>query len=209
MSAWFQSLSTLQQIFAFIAVPATVVLILQTVLLFFGIGSGGGIDVNVSDVGGIDGADLGGLDATDMPDGADFDGLTVFSIRGIVAMFCIGGWSGIVLLDTSLPPILAIVIAVILGLAALIGMAFLMRALTRLQASGNIVVESALGKSGKVYLTVPAERKGSGKIHITVQETYTEFEAVTDDTEPIKTGETVLVNAVDETGRLIVSRPEV
>ncbi len=208
MSEWFQSLSLLQQIFAFIAVPATVVLILQTILLFFGIGSGGGVDVNVSDVGGIDGADMPDLDGSDMPDGSDMDGLTVFSVRGIVAMLCVAGWSGIVLLDTALPPIVAILIAILLGAVALIGMAYLLRALMRLQSSGNIIVESAVGKTGKVYLSVPAERKGSGKIHITVQETYTEFEVVTDDGETIKTGETVLVTAVDDAGRLIVTRSE-
>lgn len=205
MSVWFESLSTLQQIFAFIAIPATAVLILQTILLFFGIGNGG-LDANISDVGGISGADMGDVEISDMPDGADVDGLTVFSIRGIVAMLCVGGWSGIVLLDTSLHPVLSIILAVILGIAALIGMAFLMRSLTRLQSSGNILVESALGKCGKVYLTVPAERKGSGKIHITVQETYTEFEAITDEPEDIKTGEAVVVTEVDAAGRLIVSR---
>ncbi len=206
MTDWFQSLTTLQQIFALIAVPSTVVLILQTVLLFFGIGSGGGVDFDVSDVGGIDGADIPDVDASDVPDGSDMDGLTVFSIRSIVAMLCIGGWSGIVLLETSLPSVLAVVLAILLGIAALIGMAFLLRALMKLQSSGNIRVESAIGKSGKVYLTIPPERKGSGKIHITVQETYTEFEAITDDGEVIKTGESVNVISVDETGRLIVTR---
>jgi membrane protein implicated in regulation of membrane protease activity len=206
MSDWFESLTTLQQIFAFIAVPATVVLILQTILLFFGIGGGGGVDLDVSDVGGISGAEVPDFDASELPDGSDVDGLTVFSIRGIVAMLCVGGWSGIALLDTTLPPVVAVIIAVLLGVAALIGMAYLLRALMKLQASGNIMVESAIGKIGKVYLTVPAERKGSGKIHITVQETYTEFEAVTDDVEPIKTGESVEITAVDESGRLIVTR---
>ncbi|MBQ4065296.1 MAG: hypothetical protein IJD10_04290, partial [Clostridia bacterium] len=170
------------------------------------IGNGGGIDLDVSDVGGIDGIDIGDADAAEMPDGADVDGLTVFSLRGIVAMLCIGGWSGIALLDTALHPVIAVVIAVLLGAAALIGIAYLLRALIRLQASGNILVEKAVGKTGKVYLTVPAQRKGSGKIHITVQETYTEFEAVTDDGEAIKTGESVTITSVDESGRLVVAR---
>ncbi len=206
MLAWFESLSQLQKIFAYIAVPSTVILLLQTILLFFGIGAGG-VDADVSDVGGIDGADgFDAPDSSDMPDGTDGDGLTVFSIRGIVAMLCIGGWAGIVLLDTSLRPVFAIVLAVLLGVAALIGMAFAMRAFTRLQSSGNIVIESAIGKTGKVYLTVPAEGKGSGKIHITVQDTYTEFEAVTIGPDELKTGETVTVSGVDDAGRLIVER---
>ncbi len=205
MSEWFEALTELQKIFAYIAVPSTVIVILQTVLLFFGIGDGG-LDANVSDVGGIDGADMPELDAGDMPDGGDLDGLTVFSIRGIVAMLCVGGWAGIALLDTSMNKILAVAIAIILGIAALFGMAFLMRAFTRLQSSGNIVIENAVGKHGQVYLTIPAEMKGSGKINITVQESFTEFDAVTYDVEPIKTGETVSVVSVDEAGRLVVER---
>ena len=195
MLEWFESLTSLQRVFAYIAVPSTVVLLLQTILLFFGIGDGG-VDADVSDVGGLDGADMGDLDASEIPSGSDTDGLTVFSIRGIVAMLCIGGWSGIVFVDIGMTPVLAIVLAVVLGVAALFGMAFLMRALTRFQSSGNIVVENAVGKIGKVYLT----------INITVQDTYTEFEAVTADVSAIKTGETVYVESVDEVGRLVVRR---
>ncbi len=195
MFEWFESLTELQRIFAYIAVPSTVVLLLQTVLLFFGIGDGG-----------VDGADVPELDVTELPDGGDADGLTVFSIRGIVAMLCVGGWSGIALLDTSMNKILAIVIAVLLGITALVSMAFLMRTLTKLQSSGNIEIVNAVGKTGTVYLTIPAEMKGSGKINITVQDTYTEFDAITSDSEPIKTGQTVTVVAVDEVGRLIVER---
>ncbi len=205
MLEWFESLTSLQRVFAYIAVPSTVVLLLQTILLFFGIGDGG-VDADVSDVGGLDGADMGDLDASEIPSGSDTDGLTVFSIRGIVAMLCIGGWSGIVFVDIGMTPVLAIVLAVVLGVAALFGMAFLMRALTRFQSSGNIVVENAVGKIGKVYLTIPGEMAGSGKINITVQDTYTEFEAVTADVSAIKTGETVYVESVDEVGRLVVRR---
>ncbi len=203
MLEWFNSLTNVQQIFAYIALPATVILLIQTILLFFGIGDGG-VDTNVSDVGGIDGAGDG--DLSEIPNGSDSDGLTVFSIRGIVAMLCIGGWAGIVLLDTGISVALGIVLAVVIGVAALFGMAFLMRALTRLQSSGNIVLDHAVGKTGKVYLTIPASMTGSGKINITVQDTYTEFEAVTRDETPIKTGEAVYVESVDEAGRLVVRR---
>ena len=121
-------------------------------------------------------------------------------------MLCIGGWSGIVFIDAGLSNLLSIILAVILGISALFGMAFLMRFLTRLQSSGNIIVENAVGKIGKVYLTIPSQMKGSGKINITIQDTYTEFDAVTSDLSEIKTGETVYVESVDEVGRLIVRR---
>lgn len=207
MSGWFESLTSLQRIFAYIAVPSTVVLLLQTILLFFGIG-GGGIDTDVSDIGGLTDVDAGEFDINDVTNGTDGDGLTVFSIRGIIAMLCIGGWAGIVLLDAGMTPVWAIVISVALGIIALIGMALVMRAFMRLQSSGNIVVENAVGKTGRVYLTIPGEMKGSGKINITVQDRFTEFEAVTEDASPIKTGETVSVISVDDAGRLVVIRTE-
>ncbi len=205
MSEWLQTLTGVKQVFAYIALPATVILVLQTILLFFGIGDGG-VDTDVSDVGGLGNGDISG-DAVDSEfSGGDADGLAVFSIRGIVAMLCIGGWSGIVFIDAGLSNLLSIILAVVLGISALFGMAFLMRFLTRLQSSGNIIVENAVGKIGKVYLTIPSQMKGSGKINITIQDTYTEFDAVTFDLSEIKTGETVYVESVDEVGRLIVRR---
>lgn len=157
---------------------STVVLLLQTILLFFGIGDGG-VDADVSDVGGLDGADMGDLDASEIPSGSDTDGLTVFFDTGYRCHALYRRMVGNCVRDIGMTPVLAIVLAVVLGVAALFGMAFLMRALTRFQSSGNIVVENAVGKIGKVYLTIPGEMAGSGKINITVQDTYTEFEAVT------------------------------
>ena len=62
MISWFQSLELIEQIFAICAVPATLVLILQTVLLIIGLGTGGGSDLE-SDTSGIG----------DAAHGADFD----------------------------------------------------------------------------------------------------------------------------------------
>ena len=184
MSEWFNSLDSLQRIFAFIAIPATAVLLIQTVLIFFGIG-----DAEADD--------------GDIP--AD-TGLALFSIRGIVAMLCIGGWSGIVLGDTPLSDPIVIILSVIIGLAALFGMAFLIKLILRLQSSGNIQLSNAIGKVGQVYLTIPANGTGSGKVNIIIQETFTEVQAITRDTSAIKTGETVRVVSTDELGMFVVER---
>ena len=54
----------------------------------------------------------------------------------------------------------------------------------------------ALGAIADVYLTVPPLRNGSGKIHVVVQETLTECEAVTDSPDPIPTGARCVVKEV-------------
>ena len=115
MIGWWNGLTDLQRIFALVGIPATLVLVVQTILLLFGLGAGH-----------EDGCDCGcDLDGDGIPDdleGGSDDGLTLFSVRGIVAMFCIAGWSGIVFIDFGMGQVEAILLAVLCGVAALFGM---------------------------------------------------------------------------------------
>lgn len=189
MINWWNELDLIQQIFALIALPSTVLIIVQTVLLLIGIGADSDADV---DADGIDGLDL-----------AD-DGLAIFSIRGILSMLCITGWVAVALLETSLPAGVSIAIAIVCGIATLIGMAFLMRAINKLQSSGNIDIGNCIGKIGEVYIPVPASGNGSGKVNLTVQEKFSEFTAITTSGDQLKTGSFVRVVAVSESGVLVV-----
>ena len=179
-----------QQILALIAIPATVILIVQTVMLLFGLGDGG---------------DGGDVDADGILDGDTEDsGLGLFSVRGIVAMLCVMGWSGVALLETALPKALSILIAFALGVVTLIGMALLMKAIYKLQSSGNMDLGNAIGKVGQVYIPIPAGGKAGGKVNITVQERLTECEAITVGDTSLETGSYVRVTAVGEGGVLVV-----
>ena len=189
MINWWNELDLIQQIFALIALPSTVLIIIQTVLLLIGIGGESDTDVDVDDVDGID-----------LPD----DGLAIFSVRGILSMLCITGWVAVALLETSLPAGVSIGIAIACGIATLIGMAFLMRAINRLQSSGNIDVGNCIGKIAEVYIPGPAAGSGSGKVNLTVQEKFSEFTAITTAGEQLKTGSYVRVVAVNEAGVLVV-----
>ena len=189
MINWGNELDLIQQIFALIALPSTVLIIIQTVLLLIGIGGDSDTDVDVDDVDGID-----------LPD----DGLAIFSVRGILSMLCITGWVAVALLETSLPAGVSIGIAIVCGIATLIGMAFLMRAINRLQSSGNIDIGNCIGKIGEVYIPVPAAGNGSGKVNLTVQEKFSEFTAITTSGNQLKTGSYVRVVAVNEAGVLVV-----
>lgn len=194
MTAWLESLPALQLVFAFIAIPSTLVLAVQTVLLLIGM-NGADADADF---------DPDGIDAGDVPDGDG--GLVVFSVRGIVAMLCIAGWSGIVFVDMGLPDPVAIVLASLCGGAALVGMAYLMKAVMKLQSSGNIRLGSAVGKVGEVYIPIPAGGEGRGKISINVQERLIEVDAITMNDTALKTGETVRVVSTDEAGLVVVER---
>ena len=189
MINWWNELLLIQQIFALIALPSTLLIIIQTILMLIGIGGDSGADADVD----ID-------DGIEVPD----DGLAIFSVRGVTSMLCITGWVAVALLETSLPQGVSIAIAIACGVATLIGMAYLMRAIYRLQSSGNIDIENCVGKIGEVYIPIPSTGNGSGKINLTVQEKFSEFTAITTSGEQLKTGAFVRVVAVSESGVLVV-----
>lgn len=175
------------QIFALIAIPSTLVLVVQTVLLLFGMGDD---DVET------DGIDLNG-------DGGG-DGMALFSLRGIMAMAAVGGWSGLAMHDNGMPLTMTIILATAFGFITLVGIAYIMRLASKLQSSGNIVIGYTIGKVGTVYIPIPPNMSGSGKINVTVQERFIEVDAVTPCERKLMTGESVRITATDENGMVVV-----
>ena len=97
-------------------------------------------------------------------------------------------------------------IAAISGFAMMLCVAFLLRAVMRLRSNGTADNRNAVGVSGKVYLTVPASRKGEGKVNIMLQGAYVERNAVTDESDPIPTGSEIIVVGVSGETSLVVKR---
>ncbi|MBQ1194816.1 MAG: hypothetical protein IIX44_01080 [Clostridia bacterium] len=190
MINWWNELLLIQQIFALIAIPSTFLIVLQTVLMLIGIGGDNAADAD----GDLD------VDDIEVPD----DGLAIFTVRGVTSMLCITGWVAVALLETSLSQGVSITIAILCGIATLIGMAYLMRAVYRLQSSGNIDVENCIGKIGEVYIPIPSSGNGAGKVNLTVQEKFSEFSAITTGGDQLKTGSFVRVVAVGPSGVLVV-----
>jgi len=186
MLNWWNELLLAQQIFALIAIPSTLILAIQTILLLLGIGDDADADIDA------DGIEMGD------------DGLALFSVRGIVAMLCVAGWSGVALLETALPQTVSVLLAALLGLATLVGFAYLMKLIMKLQSSGNIDYGNSIGHVAQVYLPIPPAGSASGKVTLTLQEKYIEVAAITTASETLKTGAYVRVVSVDDSGILVV-----
>lgn len=185
MIAWWNNLELVQQIFALIAIPATLIMVIQTIMLVVGMGNDTDLDVD------------------DIPETPD-DGLALFSVRGIVTMLAVTGWCAVAFIESGLGEILSVLLSIALGFLALVGTAYLMRAVYRLQASGNIDVGNAVGKVAQVYIPIAARAKKTGKVTMTLQEKYCEFDAITTAEETLTTGSYVRVVAVDGAGVLVV-----
>ncbi len=199
MFTWWNELSTLSHIFAYIAIPATLVLIVQTVLMLIGIGDHGDMDVDIDSDIDID---------TDLSDGDTeldaFEGFHLFSVRGVVAFFVVFGWVGVALDMSGLHTALILLIAAVCGFAMMVLVALLYKWALSLQSDGTVNIRNALGVSGTVYLTVPANRQGSGKVNLTVQGSYGEYLAVTDSDVDLETGKEVTVIGTSGQNTLVV-----
>ena len=189
MKEWFMT-DPLRSTLLCVAVPATVIMVLQTVMIF--IGMAGHSDVDIQGDNGIDG--VFGNDSPDTPDVHLGDsGLRIFTVRGMVAFFAVGGWAGLSALSLSGSASAAIITAFIAGSLALLMVAWFFKWAASLNENGTLQMESAVGKVGEVYITVPPEMSGTGKVNVIIQGRMTEAEAMTDCDRPLKYGEPVEV----------------
>ncbi len=190
METWWNSLNSLGRVYFCIGLAATVLLILQIITLLFGLGDDD-LDVDLNGDGEADASIAAG------------DGFNLFTFRGLVAFFAIGGWTGYILADDG--AVLAIIVSVLAGLAALFAMAFIMKGIMRTRSSGNIDVQKAIGLTAEVYLTIPAAGNGLGKVNLVLEERFVELSALQTSNEPIATGSRVKITGVSG-GSLVVEK---
>lgn len=206
---WWNALGVATQVFYCIALPSTLLLLIQTVMMFLGMGE----DADSIDDVDIDGAELseadgvfGDGDLSEVQDVFGLDGLRIFTIRGLIAFFVVFGWVGIVMLGADVNLWITVPVAAVCGFAMMVALAFLVRGVMQLRSDGNTDNRNAIGIAGKVHLTVPPSRSGEGKVHVMLQGSYVERNAVTDSEEAIPTGCEVVVVGVSGQTDLIVKK---
>ena len=203
---WWNSLGIASQIFYCVAIPATLVLLIQTVLMFIGLGNDadGVGDGTPDDIGDVVPDDIGNV--PELEDISELADLKIFTLRGIVAFFVVFGWVGIAMDAAGAQLFITIPISIVCGVAMMILIAIMMKAVMKLRADGNTDNRNAIGTAGRVQLVIPPERTGSGKVHIMLQGAYVERDAVTDDSEAIPTGAEIIVIGVSGQTDLVVKR---
>ena len=233
MGSFLSDLNTFQSVFFVISASSTIILIIQTILALVGLShnndaetgesyiSDGGTDVE-ADIGGsgIDIADSAG-EAADISADHDFSGetntehahdqidptgLRLFTVRSIMAFLMMGSWVGFLLSRAGANEFVSLLGAAVSGIVALVFMAKLMQLILGLQEDGTTKIKNALGQTGQVYIRIPGGEKGKGKVNVTVQEKLCEFDAVTKQSETIKTGEMIYVTDVREGNVLVVEK---
>lgn len=183
MVEWWNSLSVMMRVLWAITLSASLIFIIQSVMTFLGADGGSDFDIN-SDVDVPDGG-LGDLpeDASAPIDGAAAhgSGMGLLTFRNFVNFFLGFGWSAILLQDSIKSTTLLMIVSIIIGVALVFAVMMLFQWLSRMQQAGNIdVYKQAVGCEGKVYLSIPAERSGSGKVQININSSVREYDAQTE-----------------------------
>lgn len=198
MILWWNGLDSILQVLYCIAIPSTLIVLLETIIAL----AGGGQDVDISDTSGLDlDADLASGDF-DFNTDLDFDmsadanvsdlpSLRLFTVQGIVAFLCIASWTAIITYKT-MPLGASLGIGAVLGVIAMFVLAKMMQMISRLSQNGTVNYQNAIGENARVYLTIPKAGQGMGKVNITIQGSLMECNAISRQ-ESILTGALVKV----------------
>lgn len=219
----------LDLIFLIAAVAGGTVLVCQFALTLFGIGHDG-VDGGLGhDDGGLAGhetastdfvgdvADLPGETAGDQHNSWSnaADGIhhpdsswlfSVLSFRTLIAAAAFFGVAGKAALSMGVSEPVSLFLALAAGWGAMYGMYWLMRSVAGFASSGNERIGNAIGRRATVYIPIPANGQGRGKVQVSMQNRIVEFQAVTDEGERLRTGEPVEVIAVDGSDLVRVRR---
>jgi serine/threonine protein kinase len=183
----------LRNLYTICAVLGGTLLACQTVLSLLGLG-------HHHDLGGEAGHDFAGHDHHAGDHEAEHDTqaswfVGVLTFRTVVAALVFFGLAGRAAAAADIDPGPTLAVALAAGAAALFGVAWMMQALYRLRADGTVRIERSIGRTGTVYLPIPANKAGLGKVLLNVQNRTVEYQAVTPH-QSLPTGAAVVVLAV-------------
>jgi len=162
---------------------------------------------------GID--DSGDADVTiDSSFDADLDDLAAGSdaafhlvtIQGIAALVMGFGWGGLFAAEAiGLGTAGSVVVGLGFGFALMWLSAKLLQMAMRLQSSGNVPHEAAVGREGSVYVTIPANKSGRGQVKLSIDGRQKFMRAITEG-EQLATGTAIRVERVNDNGTVTVVR---
>jgi hypothetical protein len=185
ISNWWVLLTLPEKIYWIIAIPSTLLLLIQIVLTLVG----GDADEFDGDM--------------DSDTGASWQ---FFTYKNLLGFFTLFGWTGLGFLQMGLGLLIVVFFSFVAGLIMMAIMATLFYYISKLHQSGTMVIEHAVGHTGEVYLRVPPSRQGHGKVQIEIQGTLREMDAITDDEKELPTGSIAQVLEIVNNQILLVTQ---
>ena len=189
MDSWWSSLDMFNRIIWCITIPVSAIFVLQMILTFLGMDSNSDLD-----------ADFDGDMHTDHGN-APFQ---LFTFRNFVNFLLGFGWTVICFEKIIINQGILILLGVIVGCALVAMVMYIFISMTKMSQQGNMDINNAINQTAEVYLSIPAKKSGLGKVHIQIQGTLRELDAITLG-DGIPTGSQVKVLSITKNNLLLVS----
>jgi membrane protein implicated in regulation of membrane protease activity len=174
---WWNSLSGFLKVYWILAIPSSIMFMIQMVLLIFGFDSDGD----------------GSIGETDDP-----SGLNLFSVRNVIIFTTVFSWCGITGTSSGWRTGITIAVSFVLALSVMILVAWMFKKMSTMGESGNFNISKALGVSGTIYIPIKGSEKG--KIQAKIDGRLVELDAVSESKEDIATGTIIeIVEVIDKT----------
>lgn len=188
---WYNALTTTMQVYWAIALITSLFFLVQMVLTFIGIGD---VDTDFD-------ADFEFVDG----DTLDFGGsMQLFTVRNLINFLLGLGWGGVCWYSICPNPLLQAVLALLTGFVFVYAFLIVYRQMLKLERNGAYHIDDCVGKVVDVYLTIPAERAGSGKVQVSFNGSVQELSAITNNATPLRSGTKVrVVELVDKSTVLV------
>lgn len=188
------------------AVVGGLIMVIQFLLMVLGFGDFNDVDVpdDAPDVD-LDGGDVDNGDAG-VGSGSAISLARFLSFRVIVAASAFFGVLGLWADSAKFHPMVSFAIALLGGLVTGAAVAAILGFINKLQSSGNVKLESALGKTAIVYIPIPENKTNTGKIQLTIQGRIDEMEAMTPGP-ALPSGATVVIKEIVD-GRIAIVEKE-
>ena len=159
MVDWYNGLELALKVYWGIAIFSSVLFIVQTIMIFIGLDSGGDSDT-----------DMGAIDTP-------FD---LFTVKNLINFLLGFGWAGICFYGVIDSLFWLNTMAFGVGLAFVAMFFIIIKQFMKLSVDKTFKITDVIGKTADVYLHVPAGKAGKGKILVSVHGAIHELGAMTE-----------------------------
>ena len=165
--------------FWYVALVSSLIFLIQTIMTFLGGGDTDGISADFD----------GNLDHVDAP-------FQFFSFRNLINFLLGFGWTGVAFYQSISNQFLLIALAVVVGLVMVFLFFLLIKQILKLSEDNTFNIQKAVNLNGEVYVPIPENMTGKGKIQLSVNGSFVELSAMTEHGEKLSTGTVVKVDKV-------------
>lgn len=188
MIEFYQQLDPLLKGLWLIALPVSVIFVIQTILAFAGMDAADGTS-----------ADFEG----DLADGESVS--QIFSLRNLINFLLGFSWGGISFYTTISSPVALIAMAIAIGVVFTLFFFLIIRQFQKLAEDNSFRLNDCLNLTAEVYIPISEAKTGKGKVQVSVKGSIHELDAVTAG-ERLKTGTLVRIVAIEQNSILIVEK---